>query len=113
MRQVWSPAARPGIVGMSDLVQFARLAKSSRANGTYSRCGPGYRRAEALPKTRDLLLDLNAAGLRAEPGDQLFVLAGLSAGGRGEFAEPVRRWRHRGITRVRAQPPLERSDFGL
>ncbi len=72
----------PGIVGMSDPVQFARLAKSFKGErDVWALRHPGYRRAEALPRTRELLLDLHAAGLRAELGDQPFVLAGLSAGG--------------------------------
>ncbi|WSK75640.1 type I polyketide synthase [Amycolatopsis sp. NBC_01286] len=72
----------PGIVGMSDPVQFARLAKSFQGDrDVWAVRHPGYRRAEPLPKSRDLLLDLHAAGLRAELGDEPFVLAGLSAGG--------------------------------
>jgi polyketide synthase 7 len=42
---------------------------------------PGFHRSEALPKTRDLLLEMHAAGIRAELGDRPFVLTGLSSGG--------------------------------
>ncbi|WP_409180781.1 SDR family NAD(P)-dependent oxidoreductase [Amycolatopsis sp. VS8301801F10] len=72
----------PGIVGMSDPVQFARLARSFKGErDVWAVRHPGYRRAEALPRTREVLVDLHAEALRAELGDRPFVLTGLSAGG--------------------------------
>jgi hypothetical protein len=71
-----------GIVGKSHPVQFLRLAKLFRgARDVWAIPQPGFRRDEALPRTPDLLLDMHAAGLRAELGDRPFVLAGLSSGG--------------------------------
>ncbi len=70
------------VVGKSDPVQYSRLAKPFQGErDVWSLRQPGFRRSEALPKSRDLLLEMHAAGLREELGSRPFVLTGLSSGG--------------------------------
>jgi thioesterase domain-containing protein len=70
------------VVGMSDPVQYARLAKPFQGErAVWALRQPGFRRGEALPESLDLLLELHTGGLRAELGEKPFVLAGLSSGG--------------------------------
>ncbi|MFC3454393.1 SDR family NAD(P)-dependent oxidoreductase, partial [Amycolatopsis speibonae] len=72
----------PAITGQADPVQYSRLAKAFQGErDVWSLRQPGFRGDEALPKTREMLLAAHAASLRAELGDQPFVLTGLSAGG--------------------------------
>ena len=69
-------------VGQSDPLQYSRLAKPFQGErDVWALRQPGFRGDEALPETRDLLLDMHAASLRAELGDRPFVLTGLSSGG--------------------------------
>ncbi|GAA0639972.1 hypothetical protein GCM10010174_72640 [Kutzneria viridogrisea] len=70
------------VVGTSDPVQYSRLARPFHGTrDVFALRQPGFLRDEALPRTRDLLLEVHAAGLRAELGDRPFVLTGLSSGG--------------------------------
>jgi pimeloyl-ACP methyl ester carboxylesterase len=70
------------VVGMSDPVQYARLAKPFQGErDVWALRQPGFRRGEALPESLELLLEMHAGGLRAELGETPFVLAGLSSGG--------------------------------
>ncbi|MBL1098504.1 type I polyketide synthase [Streptomyces coffeae] len=70
------------VVAMSDPVHYARLAKPFQGErDVWALRQPGFRQHEALPTTRDVLLQTHAAGLRAALGNQPFVLAGSSSGG--------------------------------
>ena len=70
------------VVGMSDPVQYARLAKPFQGErDVWALRQPGFRRGEALPESLELLLEMHTGGLRAELGEKPFVLAGLSSGG--------------------------------
>ncbi|MFI6094828.1 SDR family NAD(P)-dependent oxidoreductase [Lentzea sp. NPDC051213] len=72
----------PAVMGMSDPVQYARLARPFQGTrDVWSLRNPGFRSDEALPRTRKLLLETLSAGLHAALGDQPFVLTGLSSGG--------------------------------
>ncbi|GAA0986444.1 hypothetical protein GCM10009555_063910 [Acrocarpospora macrocephala] len=70
------------VVGTSDPVQYSRLAKPFQGErDVWALRQPGFRDGEALPKTKDVLLEMHAAGLRAELRERPFVLTGLSSGG--------------------------------
>ena len=69
-------------IGNSDPVQYARLARPFHGErDVWALRHPGFGRDDALPRTRELLLETHAAALRAELGDRPFVLTGLSSGG--------------------------------
>nr|WP_062212995.1 type I polyketide synthase [Streptomyces sp. NBRC 109706] len=70
------------IAGVSDPVQYARLAKPFQGErDVWALRQPGFRSGEALPRTADVLLEAHTAGLREALGERPFVLTGLSAGG--------------------------------
>jgi polyketide synthase 7 len=70
------------VVGMSDPVQYVRLAKPFQGErDVWALRQPGFRTSEALPATGEVLLETHAAGLRADLAQRPFVLAGISSGG--------------------------------
>ncbi len=75
------------IAGVSDPVQYSRLAKPFQGErDVWAMREPGFRSGEALPETEGVLLETHAASLRAALGERPFVLAGLSSGGLVAYA---------------------------
>ncbi|MEV6319180.1 type I polyketide synthase [Streptomyces sp. NPDC051776] len=70
------------LAGKSDPVHLVRLARSfQRERDVWALREPGFLTSEALPQTRDVLLEMHAAGLRAALGKRPFILTGHSSGG--------------------------------